>query len=75
MRLCHLATGHSDASLFFKRKDKFGLTRIFPTNTECKRRHQEGSKNCTTFFPLAFKAKGDSMSRVPCGRLREGAPW
>ena len=53
--------GHSDASFaFFFLKG--GLTRIFPTNTECKNCHQQESKNHTsTFFPDAFRAKRDSM--------------
>ena len=41
----------------FKRRDKFGLTRIFPINTECKNCHQKEWKNYTTFFPHAFRAK------------------
>ena len=37
--------------------------------------YQQESKNHTTFCPHAFRAKGDSrVSRVPCGRFREGAP-
>ena len=50
-------------------------TRTFPINTECKNCHQQELKNYTTFSPHAFRAKGDSrVSRVPCGRLGEGAP-
>ena len=48
----------------FKRRDKFELTRIFPTNAQCKNCHQEESKNYTTFCPHAFRAKGDSMCHV-----------
>ena len=48
----------------FKRKNKFGLTRIFPPNTECKNCHQQGSKNYTTFCPHAFRARSDSMCHV-----------
>ena len=50
--------------LQFKRRNKFGLTRIFPTNTECKNCHQQWSKNYTAFCPHAFRAKGDSMCHV-----------
>ena len=32
----------------FKRRDKFGLTRILPTNTECKKCHQQEWKNYST---------------------------
>ena len=50
--------------LQFKGRNKFGLTRIFPTNTECKNCHQQWSKNYTAFCPHAFRAKGDSMCHV-----------
>ena len=39
-------------------------TRKFPINTEYKNCHQQESKNYTTFFPHAFRAKGDSMCHV-----------
>ena len=48
----------------FKRRDKFGLTRIFPINTECKNCHQLESKIYTTFFPHAFRPKADSMCHM-----------
>ena len=55
--------------------NSMGLRRMFLTNTECRDCPQQESKNYTTFCPHAFRAKGDSgVSRVPCGRLREGAP-
>ena len=48
----------------FKKRDKFGLTKIIPINTECKNCHQQESKNYTTFCPHAFRAKGDSMCHM-----------
>ena len=45
-----------------KRRDKD--TGIFPIDTECKNVHQQDSKNYTTFFPPAFRAKSDSMCHV-----------
>ena len=51
MRLCHAPPGDSDASLAIEKEGyKFALTRIFPTNTECKNCHQQESKTTQHFF-------------------------
>ena len=48
----------------FRRKDKFGLKRIFHINTESKNCHKKGSKKLHNICPHAFRAKGDSMCHV-----------
>ena len=56
--------GHSDAWFAIWKERQSQDTRIFPINTECKNFHQQESKNFTTFFPHAFRAKGDRMCHV-----------
>ena len=41
----------------FKRRNKFGLTRIFPTNTECKNCHQPEEKTTQHFVHTPSELK------------------